>query len=171
MYRALVAYQEERISVEEAARLFGVNPHTLRRRMRDQGWRVRSCHETGKKRQGSTRDIPDSAVAESEAGTPTWVLAQRYRVTVRVMQRWLRTRGIDQSERFTERHAQQMSDKARPMVEQIVALRQRGMTHGQIGIRLGVSPGYSSAVFSRWTRKRYRWQRDDIQTTRGEDDQ
>lgn len=160
MYRALVAYQDDGMGLEEAAAQFGVNPHTMRERMRQQGWRMRSWRETGKRRHGDTRVIPETVVAESLAGTPTWVLAQRYGITVRRMQEWLRERGVDGASRFLTLHAQRQSDSARVRVEQIVTLRQQGCTFGQIAIRTGMSRGYVSAAYSRWARKRYRWQRD-----------
>jgi uncharacterized protein YjcR len=167
MYRALVAYQEEGISLEESAARYGVNPHTMRARMREQGWRMRTWKQTGKHRHGDATAIPEAAVERSLAGTQTWVLAQEYGVSVRRMQEWLREHGVNGRERFLTAHAQRQSDQSRDRVEKIMALRSEGLTFGQIAIRTGHSRGYVSAVASRYQRKRYRWQKDTNTTKEG----
>jgi transposase len=167
MYRALVAYQDEGLSLEEAAARYSVSPHTMRARMREQGWKMRTWKQTGKKRHGSVKGIPDAAVQRSLSGTQTWVLAQEYGISVRRMQEWLRERGVDGRERFLTAHAQRQSDQSRERVERVMRLRAEGLTFGQIAIRTGYSRGYVSAVASRYQRKRYRWQQDTNTTMEG----
>lgn len=159
MYRALCAYQDEGLSVEEAAAKYGVSPHVLRRRMQAQGWRTRTWKQTGKRRHGNTRRIPDTAVADAQAGTPTWVLAQRYGVGVVTMQQWLARRGSTGKTRTHAPHLTEQSDRARERVEAMLALRAKGLTYGQIAIRLGIPRGGVSAALSRHQRGVYRWQR------------
>ena len=159
MYRAMVAYTEDGISIEIAARRFDVSPHALRERMRQQGWPMRTWKQTGKQSHGDTRRIPESAVEESLAGTPTWRLAQRYGVSVCTMQRWLRETGPGGQERFLTRHAINQSEQARVRVEALLALREQGLTYGQIAIRTGYSRGYISAAIARYQRGEYRWQK------------
>lgn len=159
MYRAMCAYTDERLSLEGAARRFGVSPHALRERMREQGWPVRTWRQTGKRSHGDTRNIPASAVAESIAGTPTWMLAHRYEVSVYTMQRWLRKNGAGSRDRFLTRHAIAQSEKARERVEAMLAMREQGMTYGQIAIKTGYSRGYVSASLARYRRGEYRWQK------------
>lgn len=166
MYRAMVAYTDEGLSLEESARRFDVSPHALRERMRQQGWPVRTWRETGKRTHGDTRNIPASAVAESIAGTPTWRLAHRYGVSVYTMQRWLRKNGAGSRDRFLTRHAIAQSEKARERVEGMLAMRAQGLTYGQIAIRTGYSRGYVSASLARYQRGEYRWQK--TTTTREE---
>jgi transposase len=168
MYRALVAYQDEGLGLEEAAARFGVNPHTMRARMKEQGWRMRTWKQTGKRRHGSVKVIPvDETVRRSLDGEQTWALAQEFGVSVRRMQEWLREHGVDGRKRFITAHAQRQSDQSRDRVERIMQLRAEGLTYGQIAIRTGHSRGYVSAVASRYQRKRYRWQQDTNTTTEG----
>lgn len=169
MYRALVSYQDEGLSLEEAAARYGVNPHTMRARMREQGWKMRTWKQTGKHRHGNASAIPDEAVSRSLGGTPTWMLAQEFGISVRRMQEWLRERGVDGRRRFLTAHAQRQSDQSRERVERIMQMRSEGLTFGQIAIRTGYSRGYVSAVASRYQRKRYRWQQDTNTTTTTED--
>lgn len=159
MYRAMVAYQDEGLSIEEAAERYAVSPHVMRDRMRRQSWRIRSWRETGKRRHGDSRVIPDAVTLEAASGVPAWVLAQRYGVSVRRMQEWLRERGVNGRDRFLTMRARAQADAARERVMRIVELRERGLTHGQIAVRLGYSRGYVTAAYSRYQRGKYLWQR------------
>lgn len=157
IYRAACAYQDG-LSLEAAAREHRVNPQTLRRHMLRNGWVIhRDRRYTGRP---TTNHIPDALLDAHPRLTPRQI-ADACGVSLWTVRTRLRERG-----NYQPRPTGQQPDAAwansirnRDRILTAVQLRDRGLTRGQISIRLNTPPGTIATWLRKHDRREYLWQR------------
>lgn len=158
-YQAMVAYQEG-ASIDTAAREHRINPETLRRRLHASGFLV--AHEgrkhAPKRSVSSRRDIVvrmhlDDGASLSDIAAAT----SMGRTTVR---RLLIESGhyAPRKPGSTPRSAWSNSLKNRARILQSVELRNRGLTYGQIAIRVNAPRSTVTRWITNYNNNAYLWQ-------------
>jgi lambda repressor-like predicted transcriptional regulator len=160
LYRAACEYQNG-LSLETSARKHRVNPMTLRSYMKRTGWVIHKDRRYPGKTK--TRPIPDK------------LLDQYPRLTIRqiadacgVSKTTVRDRLIARGDYKPSRQGAQPATRwanslrNRENVLEAVELAKRGLSGGQIGVKLGVSKATVNGWLRRYRREEFLWQRERV---------
>lgn len=160
LYRAACDYQDGE-SLERSARRNRVNPMTLRYYMKQVGWKI---HTDRKYRGPATRvEIPD-ALLDAYPRSTLREIADAAGVSKTTVRKRLIERGTYTPTRpgvqETTRWANSLRNRTR--VLRAVELRERGLTHGQIAIKLGVPRSTVGTYLRLYRSESYLWQREPV---------
>lgn len=160
LYLAACDYQNG-MSLETAARRHRVHANTLRSYLRREGWRIDTHrHYRGKV---TCNQIPEAFLDAHPRLTPREI-ADACGVNINVVRQRLRERGNYKPRPVgaqpTSRWANSLRNRENVM--QAVAMTERGLTQGQVAIRLGVSRSTVGTWLRQYRAGTFLWQREPI---------
>lgn len=162
IYHAMCAYQDGH-SLEAAAAAHHVNPATLRRRLHTAGFQLRANASPRGPRRSTTTDPSIVLRMHLDGHSLREIGAATGLQSTTVRQRLLQTGQYAPRPKGTNPRAQWAHHlRARPNILRAVDLEQRGLTLGQISIRLNTPRSTIQTWLANYHNQHYLWQHQPI---------